>query len=385
MPDDTGDILRHRTPPRLKLWGILLGAAALGAVVLGLTTRLAGSRATEAWTETQAIPTVQLITLKGAAGGDFTLPGEIQAYASATLGAQVSGTIQRWYADIGTKVKAGQLLAQIDPRPYQAALAQAEGQLARDSAMLANARQDLARYQALSAQNAISAQQFAGQQANVAQLSGVIAADRAAVDAARINLGFTRVVAPFDGVVTARSIDVGQLVTAGGANSTPMFHLADSRRLRIYVRMPQAYSGMLRPGMTAEFTVPEHPGRTFTATLAATAGAIVAQSGTQLVQMQLDNADGALKPGAYAEMRFRRVAAAEGVRLPVTALIFRENGMQVAKVGPDNKALLQPIRIGTDFGTEVEIAAGLKPGDRIIDNPPDSLQAGDAVRIATVK
>ncbi|HEX2762198.1 MAG TPA: biotin/lipoyl-binding protein, partial [Rhizomicrobium sp.] len=189
MPDDTGDILRHRTPPRLKSWGILLGAAALGAVAIGLGQRLAGSRATEAWTEAQAVPTVQLITLKGGAGGEFTLPGEIQAFAGATLNAQVSGTIQRWYADIGTKVKAGQLLAQIDPRPYQAALAQAEGQLARDSAMLANARQDLSRYQALSAQNAISAQQFAGQQANVAQLSGVIAADRAAAKNARTAAG----------------------------------------------------------------------------------------------------------------------------------------------------------------------------------------------------
>jgi RND family efflux transporter MFP subunit len=382
MPDDHGDILRHRTPRRLKFWTLVLVGVAIAVVALGLTLRFLTDRATETWTAAQAIPTVQLIALKGGDAGDFSLPGEIQAFSSATLNAQVSGTIQRWFADIGTPVKAGQLLAQIDPRPYQAALAQADGQLARDSATLANAQQDLSRYQALSAQNAISAQQFAGQQANVAQLSGVIAADRAAVEAARINLGYTRVVAPFDGVITARSIDVGQLVTAGGAGSTPMFQIADARRLRIYVRMPQAYSGMLRAGMTADFTVPEHPGRTFTATLAASAGAIVAQSGTQLVQMQLDNPDGALKPGSYAEMRFSRAAAGNSVRVPVTALIFRENGMQVAKIGADSKVVLQPIRIGTDFGTEVEIAAGLKPGDRIIDNPPDSLQAGDAVRVA---
>lgn len=381
MPDDTGDILRRHKPPRLKLWGLILGGVALAAVAIGLTTRFVNDRNTVAWTEDQAIPTVQLITLKGGEGGDFTLPGEIQAFSSASLNAQVSGTIQRWFADIGTPVKAGQLLAQIDPRPYQAALSQAEGQLARDSATLANAQIDVARYQTLSAQNAISAQQFAAQQTNVAQLNGMVAAGRAAVEAARINLGYTRVVAPFDGVVTNRSIDIGQLVTAGGASSTPMFHIADARRLRVYVRMPQSYSGMLRSGMTASFTVAEHPGRTFTATLSASAGAIVAQSGTQLVQMQLDNADGALKPGAYAEMRFTRAATSQSVRVPVTALIFRENGMQVAKVGADNKAVLQPIRIGTDFGTEVEIAAGLKAGDRIIDNPPDSLQAGDVVRV----
>jgi RND family efflux transporter MFP subunit len=381
MPDTHGDILQHRTPKRLKLWGVILGGVALAAVAAGLVTRFADSRNTQAWTEAQAIPTVQLITLKGESGGDFTLPGEIQAFASATLNAQVSGTIQRWFADIGTRVKAGQLLAQIDPRPYQATLAQAEGQLARDTATLANARQDLVRYQALSSQNAVSAQQLAAQQTNVAQLGGVIAADRAAVESARINLGYTRVVAPFDGVITGRSIDVGQLVTGSGASPTPMFQISDPRRLRIYVRMPQSYSSMVHPGLAATFTVPEYPGRKFTATLAATAGAIVAQSGTQLLQMQTDNSDGALKPGSYAEMRFSRARTAAGVRVPVTALIFRENGMQVAKAGPDNKVLLQPIRIETDYGTEVEIRAGLQAGDRIIDNPPDSLQAGDTVRI----
>ena len=379
MPDD---ILRHRTPRGLKLAGILVAGVALAAAAIGLSQRFAAGRATEAWTEAQAIPTVHLITLKGEGGGDFTLPGEVQAFSGATLNAQVSGTIQRWHADIGARVKAGQLLAQIDPRPYQAALSQAEGQLARDSATLANARTDLTRYQALSAQNAVSAQQLAAQQANVAQLGGVIAADRAAVDAARINLGFTRVVAPFDGTITGRSIDIGQLVTATGAGATPMFQIADARRLRIYVRMPQAYSGMVRAGMTASFTVPEHPGRSFTATLAANSGAIVVQSGTQLLQMQADNEDGALKPGSYAEMRFSRAAAGRGVRVPVTALLFRENGMQVAKVGADNKVVLQPIRIDTDFGPEVEIIGTLKPGDRVIDNPPDSLQAGDRVRVA---
>jgi RND family efflux transporter MFP subunit len=379
------DILRHHTPKGLKRWGLILAALAVIVAATGLVVRFRDSRATEAWTEEQAVPTVQLITLAGTTGGDFTLPGEIQAYAAATINAQVSGTIQRWFVDIGTPVKRGQLLAQIDPRPYQAALAQAEGQLARDSATLANSRTDLARYQSLSQQNAISAQQLANSQTTVAQLSGVIAAGRAAADAARINLGYTRVVAPFDGIVTARSIDVGQLVTASGASATPMFAISDPSRLRVYVRMPQAYSGVLREGLTASFTVPEYPGRIFTATLVASAGAIVAQSGTQLVQMQLDNRDGALKPGSYAEMRFAQAKAEGGVRVPVTALIFRENGMQVAKLDANSKVVLQPIRITTDFGTIVEVGAGLKPGERIIDNPPDSIQAGDVVRVGSSK
>jgi RND family efflux transporter MFP subunit len=210
---------------------------------------------------------------------------------------------------------------------------------------------------------------------------GIVESDRAAVQAAQINLGFTRVTAPVSGVVTSRSIDVGQLVTANAASATPMFTVTDQNRLRIYVRMPQNYSFLVRPGMTAIFTVPEHPGRTFNATLAANAGAIASQSGTQLLQMQVDNKDRALKPGSYAEMRFSVPKSGSGVRVPVTALIFREDGMQVAIVGADNKVTMKPIRITTDLGTFVEVGAGLKPGDKIIDNPPDSLQAGDPVRV----
>jgi len=380
MPDNQ-DILAHRTPRGLRLAGFLLLGAAIAVAGIGLAVRFADSRDTKQWTEEQAVAPVRLIALKGTSGGDFTLPGDIQAFTTASINAQVSGTIQKWFVDIGATVKQGQLLAQIDPRPYEAALAQARGQLARDSATLANTRTDLARYQALAAQNAISAQQLAGTQAQVNSQGGIVEADRAAVQAAQINLGFTRVVAPVAGIVTSRSVDVGQLVTANAASAAPMFTVTDQNRLRIYVRMPQNYSFLVRPGMTASFTVPEYPGRSFTATLAANAGAIASQSGTQLLQMQVDNQDRALKPGSYAEMRFAMPRNGGGVRVPVTALIFRSNGMQVAMVGADNKVTMKPIRITTDLGTFVEVGAGLKPGDRIIDNPPDSLQAGDTVRV----
>jgi len=380
MPDKQ-DILAHHKPRWLKLSGLILLVLALGVAAIGLTVRLVASRDTRQWTEEQAVTPVQLITLKSASGGDFTLPGDIQAFTTATINAQVSGTILKWYADIGAKVSRGQLLAQIDPRPYEAALASARGQLAKDAATLANARVDLARYQTLAAQNAISAQQLATQQATVTAQAGIVESDRAAVQTAEINLGYTRVVAPFSGTVTSRSIDVGQLVIANTASATPMFSVTDQSRLRIYVRMPQSYSFLVRPGMTARFTVPEYPGRVFTAALAANAGAIVSQSGTQLLQLQVDNADRALKPGSYAEMRFSVPSSGAGVRVPVTALIFRDNGMQVAMLEPGNKVVMKPIRIATDLGTFVEVAAGLKPGDRVIDNPPDSLQVGDVVRV----
>ncbi len=379
MPDK--DILAHHKPRRLRLTALILVGVALGVAAIGVAVRFVDSRDTKQWTDEQAITPVQLIALKGASGGDFTLPGDIQAFTTATINAQVSGTIQKWYADIGAKVAQGQLLAQIDPRPYEAALASARGQLAKDAATLSNARTDLNRYQTLSAQNAISGQQLSTQQATVTSLAGTVEADRAAVQTAEINLGYTRVVAPFSGTVTSRSIDVGQLVIANTASATPMFSVTDQNRLRIYVRMPQNYSFLVHPGMTARFTVPEYPGRIFTAALAANSGAIASQSGTQLLQLQVDNADRALKPGSYAEMRFSVPGNGSGVRVPVTALIFRDDGMQVAMLGPGNKVVMKPIRITTDLGTFVEIGAGLTAGDKVIDNPPDSLQAGDVVRV----
>ncbi|MBV9549802.1 MAG: efflux RND transporter periplasmic adaptor subunit [Alphaproteobacteria bacterium] len=380
MPDNR-DVLAYRRPKGLRLVGVVLLAIAFMTATAGLAVRWVESRKTVQWTEEQAVPAVHLIALKGATGGDFTLPGDIQAFTTAGINAQVSGTIQKWFVDIGTPVRQGQVLAQIDPRPYEAALASARGQLAKDSATLANSQLDLNRYRTLAAQNAISAQQLATQQANVAAQTAIVETDRATVRTAEINLGFTRVVAPVSGIVTTRNIDVGQLVTANAAGAAPMFTVTDQDRLRIYVRMPQNYSFLVRPGMTASFTVPEYPGRIFTATLAANAGAIASQSGTQLLQMQVDNEDHLLKPGAYAEMRFSMPKGGAGVRVPVTALLFRDNGMQVAIVGGDGKVVLKPIRITTDLGTVVEVGAGLKPGDKVIDNPPDGLQAGDTVRV----
>ena len=287
--------------------------------------------------------------------------------------------MQKWYVDIGAKVKTGDLLAQIDPRPYQASLDVVKGQLARDQANLANAKLDYARYQALSAQNAISGQVLATQQANVNADSGLVEADKAAVQTASINVGYTRITAPFGGVVTSRSIDVGNLVTVGTASATPLFTVTDQTKLRIYVRMPQVYLNGITSDMSVKFSVPEYPGRVFTAQLAASAGAVAAASGTQLLQFQTDNADGALKPGDYAEMHFEFPASKGVIRIPATALLFRDEGMMVAVVDSSNHAQIKPVEIRTDLGDYVE-ATGIGPDDLVIDNPPDSLRAGDAVK-----
>jgi RND family efflux transporter MFP subunit len=388
MPDKTDhsepnlepDILRHAMPPRLKFYGAVAACVAGVIVVVGLGMRFYSSVTTAQWTQDQAIPSVLTITLRGTkAGGALDLPGDVQPFVNAPIYAQISGTVQKWFVDIGGHVKAGDALAQIDPRSYQAALAQAKGQLARDSATLENAKVDLSRYQALATQNAISGQQLATQQANVNADSGLVEADRAAVQTASINLGYTRIVAPFGGVVTSRAIDVGNLVTVGTASATPLFTVTDQTKLRIYVRMPQVYLSGIKPGMSVDFSLPEYPGKTFTAQLAASAGAVASASGTQLLQFQIDNPDNVIKPGDYAEMHFKFPASQGVVRVPATALMFRDEGMMVATVDSSNHTRIKPITVQTDLGDAVE-ATGITGEDRVIDNPPDSLRDGDPVK-----
>jgi RND family efflux transporter MFP subunit len=387
-PIDTGrpapDLLRHTTPPGLKRWGRIALVAAIVIAILGIGWRLWKSHNTAAWTEDQAVPTVQVIKLKTAKnGGNLTLPGDLQAFASAPIYAQVSGYVQKWSFDIGAKVKKGDLLAQIDPRTYEAALAQARGALARDSATLANARIDLSRYQALAAQNAISAQQLSTQQATVGAQAGVVDSDQAQVSQASINLAYTRVIAPFDGIVTSRAVDVGNLVMVGTPSATPLFTVADQSKLRLYVRVPQNYAPYIREGMTVNFTVPQFAGKTFRAALVASAGAVASATGTILVQFAADNSAGTLQPGAYAEVKFPLPAGANGIRVPATALIFRDAGMQVATVDTSSHVKLKTVTIARDLGASVDISSGLSPADRIIDNPADALQDGDEVRVAS--
>ena len=195
---------------------------------------------------------------------------------------------------------------------------------------------------------------------------------------------FKRIVAPFDGVVTARKTDIGQLISAGGGTGPELFAVSDVHRMRVYVSVPQNEAAAIRPGMSATLTVPEHPGETFHATLADTDDSIADSTGTLLVQLMVDNRDGKLIPGEYTEVHFALPAgSSHALTIPASSLIFRQAGLQVAVVGKDDRAVLKPVTIATDLGTHVQIATGLAPDDRVIDNPPDSLSAGDRVRLAT--
>ena len=378
---DQPDILRHSTPPRLKFWGVVALCVAGAVAAGGIGLRLYNGHQAADWAQDQDLRTVQLVKLAGAQGGALILPGDVQPYINATIYAQISGYVRNWLVDIGAPVKAGQLLAQIDPRSYQAALDQAKGQIARDQATLAGAEADLRRYQGLLAVNAIARQTADDEAATVGTDKGIVEADRANVETAQINLNYTRIVAPFDGIVTSRSLDVGQLVLVGTPGATPLFTVTDETKLRIYVRVPQTDAGAVTSGMTATFTVPELPGHEFTAKLAASADAVVSSSGTQLLQFQVDNREGLIKPGDYAEMHFSIPGTPGAVHVPATALMFRDQGMMVATVDGGNRIRLKVVTIHRDLGASVEISSGLSSSDRVIDNPPDAIREGDLVKV----
>jgi RND family efflux transporter MFP subunit len=382
MPDK---MLRYTPPPRLRLIGIIVACVAVLIVAAGLVTRVMADRQVSTWTDANALPAVSVINLAASEGSrNLALPGTVQAINNAPIYARVSGYLKKWYVDIGTPVKAGQLLAEIDVPDQDQQLAQAKADLNTAIANQNLSAQTAKRYNQLGKIDAVAPQL-------VDQMNGDLAAKTAATASAKANMdrlsdltNFKRLVAPFDGIVTSRATDVGQLVTVGTPGSTPLFTVTDDSRVRIYVNVPQNYSAQIHPGLKASFTVPDYPGQTFTATLMSTAQAVDLQSGTVLMQLQADNPDHKLKSGAYAQVTFDLPASANTILLPASALIFNDAGTAVATVGNDDRVAVKPVTIMRDLGTSVEIASGVTKRDRVIDNPPDSLRQGDHVRVAVL-
>jgi RND family efflux transporter MFP subunit len=313
------------------------------------------------------------------------LPGDIQAHSNALIRARVSGYLKRWYADIGTEVKAGQLLAEIDAPDLDQQLMQARADLTTAIANRDLSASTAKRWASLVAASAVSQQDADQKNSDLAAKESLVNSARANVQRLTAMQGFKRITAPFDGVVTTRAVDVGSLVTVGTANDTALFTVTDDRRIRIYVRVPQSYAPDIAADTAATFTVPEYPGKTFQAKLVANAGAINAQTGTMLIQLDMENAAGEIKPGSYAQVTFTLPPGRSVLRLPATALMFRDKGMAVATVGENNRVVIKPITISRDLGTMVEVATGVTPADQIIDNPLDSIREGDEVRVAEAK
>ncbi|WP_020649072.1 efflux RND transporter periplasmic adaptor subunit [Solimonas variicoloris] len=367
-------------PRGLRTAAIVAAIVLLAIVAIGLTTRARSASELRAWTAENAIPTVAVVQPQplGAAAA-LQLPGRLEAYAQAPLYARASGYLKRWTVDIGAPVKAGQVLAEIETPELDQQLAQARADLAKAEADAELARSTAKRWQSMLGTDAVSKQE-------VDEKTGDAAVKDAAAQSARANLerlvatqGFKRVVAPFDGVVTARNTDVGALITAGGGS--PLFIVADTQRLRLYAQVPQVYVPSIQIGQAATLSVPEQPGRHFDARIESMARAVSATSGGALVQMVVDNADGALLPGGYADVSLELPGRAVGATIPASTLIFNADGMQVATLGADGKVAMKPVTITRDLGKVVEVS-GLDDGARIIDSPPDSLLEGDPVRVA---
>jgi RND family efflux transporter MFP subunit len=380
MPDE--DMLRYEKPRRLWLVGVVVAILFIGIVIFGVISRGVASQHLASAADAQAIPTVSVIRPGAAASSTLVLPGDVRAYNEAPIYAQVSGYLKAWYVDIGAHVQAGQVMAQIDTPDIDQQLAQAKANL-----QLAQANQHLAattaaRWNKLRAQDAVSAQDADDKNGQLAAQTAQVAAATADMQRLQAMETFKRIVAPFDGVVTSRSTDIGALITVGGPNQTPLFTVDDEHALRIYVSVPQVYTGRITPGMTARFTVPEYPGQSFQARLVTTAGAIAQASGTLLIQFQIANQDEHLHPGDYAQVHIALPADAQAIIVPASALMFRDSGLQVAILDADHHVRFVPVTIARDFGTTVELASGLQASDQVINNPPDVLQAGDAVKVS---
>jgi RND family efflux transporter MFP subunit len=367
----------------LKTIGVVGVVAAVAIVGVGIATRSHSESNLATWTATQAVPTVTVIhPAASKAASALVLPAQLAALQAAPIYARTSGYVRKWLVDIGDNVRAGQTLAVLDAPEVdqQLAAARADYQTARANQQLAAST--ATRWKTMLAKDAVSKQETDEKVGDLAAKTALTNAASANVNRLQYTAGFTRLVAPFSGVVTTRSTNVGSLVTAGSAASTPLFTVADISRIRAYVKVPQAYSAQVHNGMEVKLTLPEYPGRTFTAQMTRSADAVDTGSGTVLVELQAANGDRALKPGAYAQASFPVTGRGSAVELPASAMIIGQGGTQVAVVGNDGRAQLKTVTIGQDLGDRVQISAGLSANDRVIDSPPDSLQTGDKVQVA---
>ncbi len=366
---------RLRNAGLIVLVLILVGAAA------GIVPRRQQQAAVRAETLELALPTVAVVAPSpGKAASSLALPAEIKPWLDAPIYARASGYLKRRWVDIGTTVTNGQLLAEIDAPELERDLERARAELAQAEAALALAKTTAERWNELLRSNHVSAQEAAEKQADYQLKAASVEAVKATVRRLADLLAFTHVTAPFDGVITARNTDVGELIAAGGDKE--LFRLAQTRRLRVYVRVPQSLARAVVPGQTAQMTIPEMPGRVFPATVVRTSGAMSADSRTLLTELEVDNEKGEILAGSFAQVSFDGAKLEVPLTLPANTLLFRADGPQVGVVLAGGKVALRSVRLGRDFGSVVEILAGVTPADRVILNPPDSLIDGAMVRVA---
>jgi RND family efflux transporter MFP subunit len=361
---------------------LLCGAGAI--VVSGIMARAKSSAELRDWTNAQAIPSVAVALPDARAlTPTLDLPGRLEAYSRAPIFARVSGYLKSWSADIGAKVKAGQVIAEIEAPDLDQQLLQARADLASQQASAKLSEATLARRKTLVASNFVSAQEIDERTADLSNKKAAVNSGQANVERLEALAGYKNITVPFDGVVTERSTDVGALINAGGASGPAMFVVSDISKLRVYVNVPQSYVPQVKIGAKAAITLPEYPNRNFAATLEASSQAVDVASGTTRMQLALDNAGGELMPGGYANVKLTLVREGAPLHIPASALVFGASGLRVATVGPDDRVLFKKVTIARDLGRDIELASGIEANDRLIIAPPDGINDGDQVRVVS--
>jgi RND family efflux transporter MFP subunit len=374
--------------PKRGIWIAIIGLIVVACVVAaGILPRMKAKADLRGETNDLAVPTVSVIQPKqGAPAEEVVIPGNVQPFIDSPIYARTNGYLKKWYMDIGTHVNTGQLLAEIDTPEVDQQLQGAKSDLATAEANEKLAETTSARYQDLKSTDSVSKQ-------DVDNAEGDFAAKKATKESAAANLkrledtqAFQRIYAPFDGVITARNTDVGDLINSGnGGAAQELFHIAQISKMRVFVNVPEQYSQAAKPGLSADLTLAEFPNRRFTGKLTRTSNSIDPGTRTLLVEVDVDNPTGELFPGAYAQVHLKLPNGSPVFILPVSALIFQTAGLQVATVDANNKAVIKAVTLGRDYGSEVEVVTGVAGDDKVITDPPDSIVDGELLRIATPK
>jgi RND family efflux transporter MFP subunit len=386
MEDRSGQEQPEHPGPVRRPWLVVLAALVMvaAAVIWGVVPRVRARSTLRSETNQLAVPAVVLVQPKRAAPGqELVLPANVQAFRDAPIYARTNGYLKRWYLDIGARVKTGQLLAEIDSPEVDQQLHQARADLNTAEANMKLSEITARRYEGLLKTDSVSQQ-------DADNAAGDYAAKKAIVQSAQANLrrleqlvSFEKIYAPFDGVITARNTDIGQLIDSGssGGPRSELFHIAQPGKLRVYVNVPELYSRLTKPGLKADLTLAEFPGRRFEGILVRTADAIDHASRTLLVEIEVNNPTGELLSGAYAEVHLKLPGSISTYTIPVNTLLFRSEGLRVAVV-KDGKAELTPVTLGRDYGSEAEVLTGLNGDENLVVNPPDSIVSGQQVRLA---
>jgi RND family efflux transporter MFP subunit len=370
-------------PINIRRYAIILLIVAIGLGIWGVVSRVIARSELGKETVEASVPTVVIVNAtRNPLGEELVLPGAVQAYIEAPIYARTSGYLKSWQTDIGTQVTKGQQLAEIEAPEVDQQLSQAQADLATARANEALSNTTNVRWKGLLATESVSKQ-------DADERAGDAAAKKATADSAAANVArlhdlesFKRVVAPFSGVITARNTDIGALINAGQSAGSELFRIADTHKLRIYVRVPESYASVTRPGLEARLRFAEYPNREFPAKTVRTSNALDPTLRTLQVELELDNAKGEIFPGAYAEVHFKLGANAESLRLPANTVLFRAAGLQVATVDDQQRVKLKSIVQGRDFGNTIEVLSGLSPDEKVVLNPPDSITDGLLVHIA---